>query len=130
VEVEHINDNKLYESITKWWRAPYKLGGTSLNGIDCSAFVKELYSEDYSLKLPRIASDQANFSREVSKENLKEGDLVFFNTQKGISHVGLYLSNNKFVHASTSMGVIISDLNEPYWNKRFVKAGRIINYPL
>ena len=69
------------------------------------------------------------FSQEISKESLQEGDLVFFHQRKGISHVGMYLSNNKFVHASTSMGVIISDLNEPYWTKRFVKAGRIINHP-
>jgi lipoprotein Spr len=64
---------------------------------------------------------------EIPKTELREGDFVFFNTGRGISHVGLYLSNNKFVHASTSVGVVISDLNELYWNRRFTKAGRVIN---
>ena len=120
---------KLYDYITQWWGTPYRIGGSSLDGIDCSGFVKGLFSDTYSIQLPRTSREQANFSQEISKESLQEGDLVFFHQRKGISHVGMYLSNNKFVHASTSMGVIISDLNEPYWNKRFVKAGRIINHP-
>ena len=129
VEVEKIKNSKLYDYITQWWGTPYRIGGSSLDGIDCSGFVKGLFSDTYSIQLPRTSREQANFSQEISKESLQEGDLVFFHQRKGISHVGMYLSNNKFVHASTSMGVIISDLNEPYWNKRFVKAGRIINHP-
>jgi len=129
VEVEKIKNSKLYDYITQWWGTPYRIGGSSLDGIDCSGFVKGLFSDTYSIQLPRTSREQANFSQEISKESLQEGDLVFFHQRKGISHVGIYLSNNKFVHASTSMGVVISDLNEPYWNKRFVKAGRIINYP-
>ncbi len=129
VEVEKIKNSKLFEYITQWWGTPYRIGGSSLEGVDCSAFVKGLFSETYSIQLPRTSREQADFSQEISKEILREGDLVFFHQRKGISHVGMYLSNNKFVHASTSMGVIISDLNEPYWNKRFVKAGRIINFP-
>jgi len=127
VEVEKIKNEKLFEYITQWWAVPYRIGGTGMNGIDCSAFVKGITTEAFSINLPRTSREQADFSSTISKEELREGDLVFFNTGGGISHVGMYLSNNKFVHASTSMGVVISDLNETYWNKRFVKAGRIIN---
>lgn len=126
VEVEKIKNQKLFEYITQWWAVPYRIGGNGMNGIDCSAFVKGITTEAFSINLPRTSREQADFSSTISKEELKEGDLVFFNTGGGISHVGMYLSNNKFVHASTSMGVVISDLNETYWNKRFVKAGRIL----
>ncbi len=129
VEVEKIKNSKLYDYITQWWGTPYRIGGSSLDGIDCSGFVKGLCADTYSIQLPRTSREQADFSKEISKESLREGDLVFFHQRKGISHVGMYLSNNKFVHASTSMGVMISDLNEPYWSKRFVKAGRIIDLP-
>ena len=126
VDVEKIKNEKLFEYITQWWAVPYRIGGTGMNGIDCSAFVKGITTEAFSINLPRTSREQADYSSTISKEQLREGDLVFFNTGGGISHVGMYLSNNKFVHASTSMGVVISDLNETYWNKRFVKAGRIL----
>ena len=125
VEVEKIKNEKLFEYITQWWAVPYRIGGNGLNGIDCSAFVKGIVQNTYQVELPRTSREQADFSTSISKDELTEGDLVFFNTRGGISHVGMYLNNNKFVHASTSSGVIISDLNENYWKKRFVKAGRI-----
>lgn len=125
VEVEKITNRKLFEYINQWWGVPYRIGGTSMAGIDCSAFVKTLSLETYSLDIPRTSREQADFCTEIPREALREGDLVFFNTSGRISHVGLYLSNNKFVHASTSVGVVISDLNEPYWAQRFVKAGRL-----
>ena len=125
VEVEKIKNKKLFEYISRWWSVPYRIGGMGMSGVDCSGFVKGLTNEAYSIELPRSSREQADFSKPISKENLKEGDLVFFNTGRGISHIGMYLANNKFVHASTSMGVVISDLNEAYWSKRFVKAGRL-----
>ncbi len=127
VEVEKINNRKLIEYINQWWGVPYRIGGAAMSGIDCSAFMQVLASEAYGLKLPRTSREQANQCMEIPKTELREGDFVFFNTGRGISHVGLYLSNNKFVHASTSVGVVISDLNELYWNRRFTKAGRVIN---
>jgi lipoprotein Spr len=84
-----------------------------------------LASDAFAVQLPRTSRKQAAFCTDIDKNQLQEGDLVFFNTLGGISHVGLYINNNKFVHASTSNGVIISDLDEPYWQRRFVKAGRI-----
>ena len=125
VEVEKIKNDKLFEYITQWWAVPYRIGGSGMNGIDCSGFVKGIVKNTYQVELPRTSREQADFSTSISKDELTEGDLVFFNTRGGISHVGMYLNNNKFVHASTSNGVIISDLNETYWKKRFVKAGRI-----
>lgn len=127
VEVEKLNNRKLIEYINQWWGVPYRIGGAAMTGIDCSAFMQVLASEAYGLKLPRTSREQANQCMEISKTELKEGDFVFFNSGRGISHVGLYLLNNKFVHASTSAGVVISDLNELYWNRRFIKAGRVTN---
>jgi len=125
IEVEKLNNRKLIEYVHQWWGVPYRIGGNSMEGIDCSGFVKGIAAEAYGLTLPRTSREQADQSNEISKDQLKEGDLVFFSQGRSISHVGMYISNNKFVHASTSMGVVISDLDEPYWKRRFVRAGRI-----
>lgn len=125
IEVENLTNKKLIEYVHQWWATPYRYGGNSKEGIDCSAFIRGLTQEAFNVSLPRISRDQANFCREIPKRDLKEGDLVFFAAGKSISHVGMYLSNNKFVHASTSKGVVISDLNETYWSTRFAKAGRL-----
>jgi len=125
VEVEQLNNQQLLEYIHQWWGTPYRIGGSTSEGIDCSNFVKGLANNVYRVDLPRTSREQAAFCKEISREELKEGDLVFFNTGRGISHVGLYLLNDKFVHASTSMGVVISSLNETYWSRRYVKGGRI-----
>jgi lipoprotein Spr len=125
IGVEKLTNKKLVEYIHQRYAVPYRIGGTSKEGIDCSAFVQGLASDAFAVQLPRTSRKQAAFCTDIDKNQLQEGDLVFFNTLGGISHVGLYINNNKFVHASTSNGVIISDLDEPYWQRRFVKAGRI-----
>jgi lipoprotein Spr len=125
IEVEKLNNRKLVEYVNQWWGVPYRIGGSSMEGIDCSGFVKGLALDAFGVNLPRTSREQADVCKEIDKTDLKEGDLVFFSQGRTISHVGLYISNNKFVHASTSMGVVISDLDEPYWKKRFVKAGRM-----
>lgn len=126
VEVEKLKNRSLINYIDEWWGTPYHIGGTTKNGIDCSGFVKGLTSQTFGIELPRSSREQANFCQKINREELREGDLVFFSHGRNISHVGMYLANNKFVHASTSMGVIISDLDEPYWKKRFSKAGRLV----
>lgn len=126
-EVEYLGNLTLYRLIDEWWGAPYKIGGITKKGVDCSAFVQNLMTVVYEEPLPRTAHEQKALCKEVSKEELREGDLVFFNTRGGVSHVGVYLHNNKFVHASTSGGVTISDLAESYWQKRFIAAGRTGN---
>jgi len=106
--------------------APYRLGGSSVRGLDCSAFVKKIY-EFFDVSLPRTAKEQAHVGMRVSRDELKEGDLVFFNTRRAYGHVGIYIGNNEFVHASSGRErmVRIDTLDKPYYNKRFVKAVRI-----
>jgi len=106
--------------------APYRLGGSSVRGLDCSAFVKKIY-EFFDVSLPRTAREQAHVGKRVSKDELKEGDLVFFNTRRAYGHVGIYIGNNEFVHAAAGRErmVRIDTLDKPYYNKRFVKAVRI-----
>lgn len=125
IEVESISNLKLFQLIDEWWGTPYRLGGTSKDGIDCSAFVNTIMAAAFAISLPRTSRSQYETASKILDEELTEGDLVFFNTRGGISHVGIFLANNKFVHASTSGGVMISDLNEPYWKARYKGAGRV-----
>ena len=123
-EVEQIQNIQLYQNIDDWYGTRYKLGGTTKNGIDCSAFVQTIFLSAFTVTLPRMAKDQYKVTRRISRTELQEGDLLFFNTRGGVSHVGIYLQNNKFVHASVS-GVMISDMFEPYYVKHFIAAGRV-----
>jgi cell wall-associated NlpC family hydrolase len=123
-DVEQVKNIPLYQNIDDWYGVPYKLGGTTKQGIDCSAFVQTIFISAFGFTLPRTARDQYNSTRRISQTQLQEGDLLFFNTHGGVSHVGIYLQNNKFVHASVS-GVMISDMFDPYYVKHLVAAGRI-----
>lgn len=126
VPVETLTNTSLYNLIEEWWRTPYRLGGTTKRGIDCSAFVQTLMLGVFAVQLPRTAREQRTACTKIETEELREGDLVFFNTRGGVSHVGVYLHNNKFVHASTSGGVMISDLYDDYWRRKFIGGGRIL----
>jgi len=125
-EVETFNNIPLLKKIDEWWGTRYCMGGESKSCIDCSAFSGTIFKDVYNMMLPRTAQDQYNSCDKVVVEDLKEGDLVFFKTySRGVSHVGIYIANNKFVHASSSEGVTISDLNDPYWQPRYIGAGRV-----
>ncbi|HEU4471131.1 MAG TPA: C40 family peptidase [Flavisolibacter sp.] len=124
IEVEQVRNLELFGLIDEWFGTRYRLGGTTKDGIDCSALMQTFFSGLYGVSLPRTAREQYNFSRRISRTELREGDLVFFNTIGGISHVGMYLQNNKFIHASSG-GVTISDMYEDYWMKRLVGVGRV-----
>ncbi|HEV7621605.1 MAG TPA: C40 family peptidase [Flavisolibacter sp.] len=124
LEVEQIQNLNLFKLIDEWIGTRYKLGGCSKYGIDCSAFMQVIFASIYGISLPRTAKEQYNLTRRISRTELKEGDLVFFNTVGGVSHVGMYLQNNKFVHASSS-GVTISDLYDDYWARKFIGVGRL-----
>jgi cell wall-associated NlpC family hydrolase len=124
VEVEQTSNLNLFRLIDEWMGTRYRLGGSSKDGIDCSALMQILFTSLYGISLPRTAREQYQFSKKISRTELKEGDLVFFNTVGGVSHVGMYLQNNKFIHASSG-GVTISDLYEEYWLKRFIGVGRV-----
>jgi LysM repeat protein len=105
--------------------APYRLGGYSVTGLDCSGFVKKIY-QVFNIELPRTAFEQSHVGLRVSRSELVEGDLLFFNTRRKLGHVGIYIGNNEFVHASSrKRGVRVDNLNMPYYNKRFVRAVRL-----
>jgi peptidoglycan DL-endopeptidase LytE len=106
--------------------APYRLGGSTVRGIDCSGFVKKVY-DIFNVMLPRTAHEQSGVGQYVSRSELEEGDLVFFHTRQVIGHVGIYIGNGKFVHASSGRErmVRVNSLNEPYYSNRYVKAVRV-----
>jgi lipoprotein Spr len=128
VESEFICNTELYGSIEGWLGTPYRYSGTTRSGVDCSAFVRAIYRDTYDHSFNGNSTAFYRASSPVKQENLKEGDLVFFriNRNKTISHVGVFLGNDKFAHASRSRGVVISDLNSPYYKRHFVRGGRMI----
>ena len=126
VKEKELDNEKLYRFIDNWMGVPYRSGGMDKKGVDCSGFTFLLEKEIYNRDLPRIARTMADKVKRKYEEDLKEGDLVFFNFDgQKFSHVGVYLHNNKFVHASTSKGVIISDLKDPWYYKYFSRAGSV-----
>ena len=129
VPVEEMDNEKLLLFIDEWYGTRYRYGGSAKDGIDCSAFASSLMSSVYSVNnLPRMSKDQYEASRRVKRNDLQEGDLVFFHTmgkRKSVTHVGVYLRNGKFIHASVS-GVMISSLDDGYYAQHFVGAGRVI----
>lgn len=119
----------LYTEAVEWLKTPYRRGGTSRKGMDCSGLTSTIYKNVFGIKLQRRSRDISNVDvEELSKEQLNPGDLVFFATSrrgKGVNHVGVYLGNKHFVHASVHRGVIISSLDEPYYKRTWVKGGRV-----
>jgi len=122
---EEVRNTRMFEFIDEWYGTKYRLGGTTKKGIDCSAFSQYLFVAVYGISLPRTAREQYKLTNRISRTELKEGDLIFFNTRGGVSHVGVYLQNNKFVHAAASEGVMISDIFDSYWVRRFIGVGRL-----
>ena len=127
------NDNIfLYNEGARWLGVPHRMGGLTTKGVDCSGFVALVFREVYGKQLARSSADMLKHNcKKVSRANLKEGDLVFFRTGKGRkkvpNHVGIYLKNGKFIHTSTSNGVIVSSLSEPYYVRTWLTGGRVKN---
>lgn len=117
---------RLGQQHQEWKGTRYRLGGTSKKGVDCSAFTQLTLRDLFGINIPRTTTDQANTGVKVAKSDLKTGDLVFFKTGRGPNgkHVGIYVDNGQFLHASTKGGVIYSDLNSPYWSKTYWQARR------
>jgi lipoprotein Spr len=124
-DVETITNNQLFNFIEEWWGTPYKYGGNDKSGIDCSAFAGKLLATIFNGTPARTAAEQYQQCEKIATENLIEGDLVFFNTSGGVSHVGVYLVNQFFVHSSVQSGVTISSLADGYYNKKLIGGGRI-----
>lgn len=120
---------RILESAKGWLGVPYKYGGNSKEeGTDCSGMVLQVYLEACDIKLPRVSAEQAEFCMDISKEDVMPGDLVFFATGKDperVSHVGITIDSDNFIHSSTSKGVCISQLSAPYYQRTFIKCGRI-----
>ncbi len=127
VALSATSNLKLYQFVYDWIGTPYRLGGGTKKGIDCSGFAFELYNKVFSTLIGNNSRNIFSMVNPIKKEELKEGDLVFFKIgSRSITHVGVYMGNNKFAHASTSKGVMISDLNEAYWTRYYYKGGRLL----
>lgn len=120
-----IRDTKLADYYESWLGVPHRMGGMTKQGVDCSGFVLNVYKDVYGIKLPRTASQMSQTVSKINRNEMKEGDLIFF--ARGTSkphHVGIYLKDNNFVHTSTSRGVTISNLEDKYWANLFSFCGR------
>ena len=118
-------NQSLFDFYDEWEGTPYRLGGTKKSGIDCSAFVQKAFIEAYQMSLPRTTRQQSKQGVEMSWSDAQQGDLVFFKTRRSTYHVGIYLGDKQFMHASTSKGVIISRIDNPYWASKFWQVRRV-----
>jgi lipoprotein Spr len=127
ISKKQLDNVALYSFIEDWLGVEYHLGGLDKSGIDCSGFAKRLYEAVFGMELSHSSGEQYSSTRHLKKgSEPSEGDLVFFRTHgRRISHVGVYLWNDYFVHASTSQGVTVSSLKEEYWHKHYVGAGKM-----
>ena len=117
--------NSLYSQLGQWKGTPYKFGGLSKDGIDCSGFVYLTYLSKFGITLPRTTEQQAKLGRMITQNKLQSGDLVFFTTGLFTHHVGIFIEDRKFVHASKSRGIIVSSLDNVYWSETYWKAVRV-----
>ena len=125
-----LQEEKIQQEMEKYLGVRYKRGGNSTKGFDCSGFVKQVYSEVFGVDLPHQSSqqDRCSFLTKVSSDEFRTGDLVFFSggrKKREINHVGIYLSDGKFIHSSRTKGVVISSLEDPYWKPRFAAGKRL-----
>ena len=128
IDLTKCDKPELYFEIYRWYKTCYRYGGNSGNGIDCSHFVNMLYEKIYGKKLNNSSSAMYPQCTPLAHgiDDAAEGDLLFFRIKRGrISHVAIYLQHGKFAHSATQSGVIISDINEPYYKRHFYKAGRL-----
>lgn len=122
-----FEQQKMMDAILTWMGTPYEYGGESKSGIDCSAFSREIFRTSAGISLPRTTEDQSKLGSPVPKDDLKFGDLIFFNTSgQNPSHVGIYIGDDMFAHASVSFGVTLSSLYSSYYKKRYTEARRVI----
>ena len=119
----------LYTQYNQWKGVKYKAGGMSRAGVDCSGFVYLTYEDRLGIKLPRSTDEQVNAGTVIQQRDLIAGDLVFFRTGKTTRHVGIYLEDGKFLHASTEKGVMLSNLDDEYWARTYWKSVRIPGNP-
>jgi lipoprotein Spr len=126
VALSATSNMKLFHFVYDWIGTPYHFGGSSKNGTDCSGFTRQLYSQVFNMDIEHSSRDIFSMVTPVRKEDLQEGDLVFFKIHsRRISHVGIYLGSNRFAHASNK-GVAISNLDDDYYRRYFYRGGRML----
>ncbi len=118
---------RLLSQYITWQGVPYRSGGQSRKGLDCSAFVQLTYQQKFGVKLPRTTREQAAQGGLITTSGLRPGDLILFKTGWNDRHIGIYLEKYQFIHVSTSIGVTISKITDPYWYERYWQARRIFN---
>lgn len=116
----------LLEQHQRWAGTPYRIGGTSKRGIDCSALVRNVFRETFNMELPRSTDHQVHEGRLIDRQELQAGDLVFFRPPGPYNHVGIYVSDGYFLHASTSQGVMMSRLDNSYWQRYYWQSRRTL----
>lgn len=119
-------DRLLRAEADRWAGAPYRLGGTDARGIDCSALVQSIYRQAFDMDVPRTTERQVLIGEAVPRQELVTGDLVFFRPTRQTRHVGIYLGDGEFLHASRSIGVAVSSLADPYWSARYWTTRRVL----
>ncbi len=119
-------EQMLRSEANRWKGTPHRMGGTSRKGTDCSGLVMQIYKHLFNIQLPRMTNDQVRLGRSIQRSQIRAGDLVFFRPPYKKNHVGIYLGEGDFVHASTSKGVIISNMNDRFWRNAYWTARRIL----
>jgi cell wall-associated NlpC family hydrolase len=125
----HTNNSvtkALYKEFQKWKETPYKYGGNSLNGTDCSGFTQAIYKNVFHTKIPRTTKEQAKIGYRVSKKDVRVGDIVLFKTGRNVRHSGVIIEGDSFIHSGTSTGVTISKLTNRYWKSHFWQIRRVL----
>lgn len=127
IDASYTEDQSLLETVASWLGTPYRYGSNSKSGTDCSGFVTRVFKEAYGITLQRSSRSMFSSVKHVQKDEMQTGDLVFFRRGPGqpIYHVGIYLKDGKFVHSATNGGVMVSSLNQAYYNRNFYAAGRV-----
>ena len=116
---------QLLQHYQAWQGVPYRLGRTDKSGVDCSSFTQQAFQQQFGITLPRTTADQAFVGIQVANRSLQPGDLLFYRSRFKVRHVGIYVGRGEFLHASTSRGVMISRVDNPYWRKYFWQARRL-----
>lgn len=123
--IDYSDLDKLYPYHNKWHLTPYKFGGYGRKGIDCSAFVQRAYRDLFQIDLPRTTRELARYGEKKSRSQIRTSDLLFFKTGYNSRHVGIYLKNGDFMHASSKYGIIISNMHDPYWKEHYWMTRRV-----
>ncbi|MCW9707488.1 NlpC/P60 family protein [Fodinibius salsisoli] len=126
VSTMNKTETSLMQAYRDWKGTPYRLGGGTQRGVDCSMFVNIVFEEYFDIGLPRNTRTQLNVGDGVRRSAIRTGDLVFFRTGRRTLHVGVVINQDEFLHASTSEGVTISELDQKYWSSRYLSARRVL----